>query len=471
MQREVAAIAREPGIALLGPNCMGLIDLNAPAATYIDDLPPNLRRGGTAAIAQSGSVTDAFVHAGTRIGWSRIISCGSEAVLDLCDHLAACLDDPATDSIVLFVEGFKRPERFLALADRALAEGKPILAVKVGRSSQAQGRRDRAQRQPRGRRSRHRRGPPRRRRDPLRRSRRPDRGCRARRAGRAAPRPRGGEGPHGRRDRLDRRGLADRRPRAVDRAWTCRRSPPPPARRSRAPSRPSPTSRTRSTHGAPTRARPPTAPASRRIVASGAYDVVALVHDFPYRSQPGEVALAVELGAELVAATASAPEVLPVFVSLTSGDVTEEVEAQMDAAGGVPILRGTRNAFGAIARLAWWERAACGARGQRPRSRALARDSRCARPRYAHADAPTARPRQRRGPSRSGSRSSSCAPRACPWSRRKPSESTTRTRCSPRQRRRPNDSAGRSSVKVDAPGFAHKTDAGGVPSGSATPPA
>ena len=47
-------------------------------------------------------------------------------------------------------------------------------------------------------------------------------------------------------------------------------------------------------------------------------------------------------GAELVAATADRPDVLPVFVSLTSGDVTAEVEAQMDAAGGVPILRGTR---------------------------------------------------------------------------------------------------------------------------------
>ena len=39
---------------------------------------------------------------------------------------------------MLFVEGFKRPERFLALADRALAMGKPIMAVKVGRSPQAQ---------------------------------------------------------------------------------------------------------------------------------------------------------------------------------------------------------------------------------------------------------------------------------------------------------------------------------------------
>ena len=56
----------------------------------------------------------------------------------MCDYLAYCLDDPETTSVILFVEGFKRPERFLALADRALELGKPIMAVKVGRSDQAQ---------------------------------------------------------------------------------------------------------------------------------------------------------------------------------------------------------------------------------------------------------------------------------------------------------------------------------------------
>src|SRR6185295_5686043 len=137
MQAEVAAIAAEAGIALLGPNCMGVIDLHAPSATYYDDLP-ELRRGGTVGIAQSGSVTNAFMNAGTRIGWSRLISCGSEVMLDVCDFMAAALDDETTDSIVLFVEGFKRPERFLALADRALAADVPVLAVKVGRSPQAQ---------------------------------------------------------------------------------------------------------------------------------------------------------------------------------------------------------------------------------------------------------------------------------------------------------------------------------------------
>ena len=59
-------------------------------------------------------------------------------MLDVCDYLAYCLDDPETSSVILFVEGFKRPERFLALADRALELGKPIMAVKVGRSDQAQ---------------------------------------------------------------------------------------------------------------------------------------------------------------------------------------------------------------------------------------------------------------------------------------------------------------------------------------------
>ena len=118
---------------------MGVVDWTTNSSTYIGDVNPWLPRGHVAGLAQSGSVTDAFIHApGTRIGYSRIVSVGAEVVLDLCDYLAYCLDDPETHAVMLFVEGFKRPERFLALADHALAMGKPILAVKVGRSAQAQ---------------------------------------------------------------------------------------------------------------------------------------------------------------------------------------------------------------------------------------------------------------------------------------------------------------------------------------------
>ena len=64
MQVEVAEIARQHGLALVGPNCMGVIDLTVNSATYIGDVSPHLPRGGVAGIAQSGSVTDAFVQSG-----------------------------------------------------------------------------------------------------------------------------------------------------------------------------------------------------------------------------------------------------------------------------------------------------------------------------------------------------------------------------------------------------------------------
>ena len=103
-------IAIRHGIALLGPNCMGMVDWTTNSTNYIGDVNPWLPRGHVAALAQSGSVTDAFIHSpGTRIGYSRIVSVGAEAVLDVCDYLAYCLDDPETHAVMLFVEGFKRP--------------------------------------------------------------------------------------------------------------------------------------------------------------------------------------------------------------------------------------------------------------------------------------------------------------------------------------------------------------------------
>ncbi len=352
MQAEVAAIAIQTGTAILGPNCMGLIDLTAPSATYIDDLPI-LRRGGMAAIAQSGSVADAFVHAGTRIGWSRIISCGSEVVLDVCDYLAACLDDPETTAVTLFLEGLKRPERFLALADRAFAMDIPILAVKVGRSEQARAATVAHSGNLAG--------------D----ARATDAALRAagvircddldelieaaalvdgsRRIGRRVGRGRTavitvstGEGSL----------IADLAPRV---GLDLPALPLATARRI-ADALPTlghignPLDPWGAGDGAPTyRA------CLEAFAAADAYDVVALVHDFPYRSQPGEVALAVELGAELVDAIGRRSDLLPVYVSLTSGDVTPEVEALCDEAGGLPILRGTVPAFAAIARVADWE--------------------------------------------------------------------------------------------------------------------
>jgi len=95
--------------------------------------------------------------------------------------------------------------------------------------------------------------------------------------------------------------------------------------------------------------------AFEEFAASGVYDVLVLVHDFPYRSLPSEVETAREVTAELLRATADRPAILPVYVSLTSGEPPPETKRQLDDAGGVPLLRGAMEAFRAIAHLAAWE--------------------------------------------------------------------------------------------------------------------
>ena len=68
------------------------------------------------------------------IGFSYIISTGNEADLDFSDFARYLLDDPDTRVIAGFVEGFKRADKFLAVAKLAAERGKPIVLIKIGRS-------------------------------------------------------------------------------------------------------------------------------------------------------------------------------------------------------------------------------------------------------------------------------------------------------------------------------------------------
>jgi acetate---CoA ligase (ADP-forming) len=355
MQAEVAEIARRHGMALVGPNCMGVIDLTSNSATYIGDVSPYLPRGGVAGIAQSGSVTDAFVQSGSRVGFSRIISCGSEVVLDVCDYLAYCLDDPETSSVILFLEGFRRPERFLALADRALELGKPIMAVKVGRSEQAQAAAIAHSGSLAGE------------------ARVTDAALDAagvircadldelletaelvegiRRTGRGIGRGRTGVVTVSTGEASL---IADLAPSAgVD------LPPIPAAVRERIletlptmgfianPLDPWGAADAGEAYGA----------AFEAMAGFEAYDVLVLVHDFPYRSLPAEVATANEVTRALLDATRDRPWLLPVYVSLTSGEPPPETKDVLDdLGGGAPLLRGASEAFRAIGALARWER-------------------------------------------------------------------------------------------------------------------
>jgi len=137
LQKKVGAFARESGLRIAGPNCLGLANVK-------DDIWPTASSrtlggltGPIGLVCQSGAT--AFgpfllraVDSG--IGLSYIISTGNETDLDFSDFARYLLDDPDTRVIAGFVEGFKDVRKFIALAQMAIERGKPIVLIKIGRS-------------------------------------------------------------------------------------------------------------------------------------------------------------------------------------------------------------------------------------------------------------------------------------------------------------------------------------------------
>ena len=68
------------------------------------------------------------------LDFSYAVSSGNELDLDLADYISFLVDDEHTKIIVCLAEGVRRPQAFMAAAEKALAAGKPILLLKVGRS-------------------------------------------------------------------------------------------------------------------------------------------------------------------------------------------------------------------------------------------------------------------------------------------------------------------------------------------------
>ena len=68
------------------------------------------------------------------VGVSLLVSMGNESMVSMTDVMRYLIDDDATRVIALFIESVRQPAEFIALAREALATGKPIVAIKVGRS-------------------------------------------------------------------------------------------------------------------------------------------------------------------------------------------------------------------------------------------------------------------------------------------------------------------------------------------------
>ena len=135
LQDDVAALCREAGIALCGPNCMGVLNPVARSTSYLAAVrDPTGLAGNVGLVAQSGSICNGMLTDLRRFGFSLVVSSGNEAVVSTAAYLEYLIDDAATRVIATFTESVREPERYVAALDRAADRGKPVVVLKVGRS-------------------------------------------------------------------------------------------------------------------------------------------------------------------------------------------------------------------------------------------------------------------------------------------------------------------------------------------------
>jgi acyl-CoA synthetase (NDP forming) len=126
-------------LRVAGPNCMGAYSYRERLFGYPNTDLCRLAPGSVACIFQSGGLLQFWMKAAAERGlrYSYCITSGNEPDLSLADYLNFVIDDPHTRQVILFIEGIRRPQAFMHAAGRALAMGKPILAIKTGATAQS----------------------------------------------------------------------------------------------------------------------------------------------------------------------------------------------------------------------------------------------------------------------------------------------------------------------------------------------
>ncbi len=138
LEERLRKVAVDGGIAIVGPNCSGFknvpLGVNLFTGGRLD-----LAAGGVSVVSQSGFLVRAALAAADQrgLGVSIAVSSGNEAVCDLADHVEVLVDDDATTVICLVIEKIRRPGPFFAAVARARTLGKPVIALKLGRSDRA----------------------------------------------------------------------------------------------------------------------------------------------------------------------------------------------------------------------------------------------------------------------------------------------------------------------------------------------
>ena len=134
LESQLTAIARQKGIRIIGPNCMGLYCPRTGLA-FFRELPK--QSGSVGFISQSGGNSAHAIREGAMRGvyFSKAISYGNACDLSESDFLEYLAHDPETTVIAGYIEGVKEGARFLKAIKRA-ARAKPVIFYKAGATEQ-----------------------------------------------------------------------------------------------------------------------------------------------------------------------------------------------------------------------------------------------------------------------------------------------------------------------------------------------
>jgi acetyltransferase len=131
LERELVALAESLGMIVAGPNGQGVI--STPVSMCAQIVAPYPPPGPISMASQSGNIGSSFMNYGvlSGVGFSKGISCGNSAQLELADYLEYFSEDPETSVSLVYLEGVGDGRRFLAVA-RAHCARKPLVVLRGG---------------------------------------------------------------------------------------------------------------------------------------------------------------------------------------------------------------------------------------------------------------------------------------------------------------------------------------------------
>jgi len=134
LQREIAGLADQFGIKIIGPNTFGIINLHLPINASFTPEFSLVEKGGISFVSQSGGMSHlmGFLSIQDKVGFSKIIGLGNRCNVDFAEMVEYLIEDPLTKVIAMYLEGIDHPKTLMEVAKRN--REKPILAYKVGRS-------------------------------------------------------------------------------------------------------------------------------------------------------------------------------------------------------------------------------------------------------------------------------------------------------------------------------------------------